>query len=352
MVFVGPGSGATTSAEVFDWPHKPANPAVTIPDYPLPVERTAADQVAGKATFCGGQGGGRECHVLDPDSLQWEYFPPMSYERNYPAEVVLPGGKWMVFGGGASESEIFDPAAWSWSMGPDIPDVFTDGFCAALVNDDTVFLFGGWSGEGHVLHLSSGTWEKVTDVPDGVNRYHHKCTGMSNERVVVVGGEHDGHYKSTVQVFHYNTKTWQDGPDLPIEGGIKGFGLVSSGEDLVVFGGVDGSYVPSNKIYYLSNIESSWELMSYNLRSARIHFSTFGIDASAIGGSSSPTTSPYTTRTTPSWSTQSSTTQKTTTENSDCPGGSLDVCISLCPVEPVEFYQKCVDQCLAACNYD
>jgi len=33
-----------------------------------------------------------------------------------------------------------------------------------------------------------------------------------------------------------------------------------------------------------------------------------------------------------------------------CPGGSLDVCISLCPNEPAEIYQKCVQQCIADCS--
>merc|ERR1739838_235057 len=35
---------------------------------------------------------------------------------------------------------------------------------------------------------------------------------------------------------------------------------------------------------------------------------------------------------------------------STCPGGSLDVCISLCPNEPAEIYQKCVQQCIADCT--
>jgi len=42
----------------------------------------------------------------------------------------------------------------------------------------------------------------------------------------------------------------------------------------------------------------------------------------------------------------------TTTTNGgggSCPGGSLDVCISLCPQEPAEIYQKCVQQCIADC---
>ena len=36
--------------------------------------------------------------------------------------------------------------------------------------------------------------------------------------------------------------------------------------------------------------------------------------------------------------------------NSNCPGGSLDVCISLCPEDPSDLFQNCVNQCMADCQ--
>ena len=40
-----------------------------------------------------------------------------------------------------------------------------------------------------------------------------------------------------------------------------------------------------------------------------------------------------------------------TTENQNsCPGGSLDVCISLCPNQPADLFQQCVQHCMADCS--
>jgi len=40
----------------------------------------------------------------------------------------------------------------------------------------------------------------------------------------------------------------------------------------------------------------------------------------------------------------------TTTINSNCPGGSLEVCISLCPEDPSDLFQNCVNQCMEDCQ--
>jgi len=34
----------------------------------------------------------------------------------------------------------------------------------------------------------------------------------------------------------------------------------------------------------------------------------------------------------------------------DCPGGSLDTCISLCPQQPVDIFNGCVQECVATCS--
>jgi len=39
----------------------------------------------------------------------------------------------------------------------------------------------------------------------------------------------------------------------------------------------------------------------------------------------------------------------TTQGNNNCPGGSLQVCISMCPSDPAELFQDCVNQCTIDC---
>ena len=67
-----------------------------------------------------------------------------------------------------------------------------------------------------------------------------------------------------------------------------------------------------------------------------------------------PTTNGHKTSTSTSASTtagqEPATTTTTQPDPGDCPGGSLEVCISLCPTDPPEFFQKCVEQCMAECR--
>jgi len=66
-----------------------------------------------------------------------------------------------------------------------------------------------------------------------------------------------------------------------------------------------------------------------------------------------PTTNEHQTSTSTSTTAEqepATTTSTTQPDPGDCPGGSLEVCLSLCPTDPPEFYQKCVEQCVAGCS--
>jgi len=79
--------------------------------------------------------------------------------------------------------------------------------------------------------------------------------------------------------------------------------------------------------------------------------STFPGDAPTNKPPAPPTTT--TSGPNPTTTTTSGPNPTTTTTNgggNTCPGGSLDVCISLCPEDPADMYQKCVQQCIADCT--
>jgi len=62
---------------------------------------------------------------------------------------------------------------------------------------------------------------------------------------------------------------------------------------------------------------------------------------------------PTTTTEAPTKPTDPPTTQgpaTTTTADHSCPGGSLANCIKLCPSEPADIYQNCVNECIKLCN--
>jgi len=89
----------------------------------------------------------------------------------------------------------------------------------------------------------------------------------------------------------------------------------------------------------------------YNLKIGPLG-STFPGDA-PTNNPAPPTTNKPNPPTTTKTTTTNGPNPPTTTTNGGggtCPGGSLDVCISLCPEQPVEIYQKCVQQCIADCT--
>ena len=58
------------------------------------------------------------------------------------------------------------------------------------------------------------------------------------------------------------------------------------------------------------------------------------------------TSKPTTTQPGPTTTTQGS----TTTADHTCPGGSLADCINLCPPNPPNVYQDCVNECINLCS--
>jgi len=73
---------------------------------------------------------------------------------------------------------------------------------------------------------------------------------------------------------------------------------------------------------------------------ATVHFSKIRIGphgSTFPGGESMPTTTRK-----PATTTQGS--------GGNCPGGSLDTCISLCPTQPSDLFQDCVNQCMEDCS--
>merc|ERR1711983_111697 len=55
----------------------------------------------------------------------------------------------------------------------------------------------------------------------------------------------------------------------------------------------------------------------------------------------------------PTTTTEKPTPAPTTTDGGSggqCPGGHLDVCISLCPTQPADLFQNCVNQCMEDCS--
>ena len=128
---------------------------------------------------------------------------------------------------------------------------------AAFVNDDYLYLFGGnnslgqhdfepenFVSDGWRLHLPSMTWESIAPYP--ANRQTMQTVTLGGQGVAVGGFGHDGEAAVThpqAFAFDFASGEWSERGGLPR--GRTQFGLVSHGERLWIFGGLN--YDPSRE---------------------------------------------------------------------------------------------------------
>jgi len=88
-----------------------------------------------------------------------------------------------------------------------------------------------------------------------------------------------------------------------------------------------------------------------NIDGSSVKFSNFKL----LDDAPKTTTTTSTTTTTKKTTTTTKTTTKpppttTTAGDHSCPGGSLADCINLCPNDPSDMYQNCVNECISLCS--
>jgi len=83
--------------------------------------------------------------------------------------------------------------------------------------------------------------------------------------------------------------------------------------------------------------------------SQSVSFSNFKL---LDGDHGTPTTTTSTTKAPPTTSRTTQPSGPTTTSQADhsCPGGNLSGCLALCPDDPPDMFQDCVQECMALCN--
>jgi len=83
-----------------------------------------------------------------------------------------------------------------------------------------------------------------------------------------------------------------------------------------------------------------------NIDGSSVTFSNFKL----LDEGATPTTTTQKPTNPPTDPTTKTTAKTTTTADHKCPGGSLADCIKLCPNQPADMYQDCVNECISLCN--
>jgi len=174
-------------------------------------------------------------------------------DSHHAAEVW--NGKLYLFGGvgpAAGRTQIYDPAADRWTLGPDLP--FAAGSSASAVIDDKIFVAGGIVGNrettGRMVMLDPATdrWSERAPMPLPRN---HAASATDGHRLYVFGGRGPGSGEANVvangfadvQIYDPATDSWTTSadsssgiPPLPQARGGMGKAVYVDGEFYVLGG--------------------------------------------------------------------------------------------------------------------
>lgn len=156
-----------------------------------------------------------------------------------------------------------DPETGSWTPLAPMPEP-RSSFDACVIGD-RLFVVGGWNMRGDqetvwsktafsidLDDASAAAWKELPEPP--FQRRAVAVGHLANRLYVIGGMEMDGEPSRKVNVFDLDSQAWSDGPELPENGRMEGFGSACTtvGDQLVVstYGG---------SVYRLGADGKSWE---------------------------------------------------------------------------------------------
>jgi hypothetical protein len=204
-------------------------------------------------------------HVYDPAADTWSKKAGLPLRMNH-IQAVAVGGRIYVVGGLTSWPDgdvdtvyIYDPSNNSWSQGAAMPTGRGRGAGATVVHGGKIYYAGGLH-DGLVVPWfdvydpAAEAWSSLPDMPRPREHFHG---GVVDGRLWATGGRM-GPINSTISetdAFDFSTGQWQTGfAPIPTERG--GFGVGTTSDELIVFGGEGGGIHPEVEAYDPAN--DSW----------------------------------------------------------------------------------------------
>jgi hypothetical protein len=258
-----PSGAPTSSVQLFDPATKTFSKAAS-----LGVARsghTATLLSSGKVIAAGGSGGGfGTAEIYDPAADAWTTTGAMNFPRTDHAAVLMSDGRVLVTGGGAATiigygpqgsrpakapAEIYDPATDSWSTAAppeyDRPVKPT----ATLLTNGRVLVVGGQYMDGsgdeslersEIYDPRSNSWAAATPESRAGAREFHAAATLANGDVLIAGGERDWSSVGFSSMYHPDSNSWTQLPNMHENRCAPGSALLPSGMVLLVGGGCAG----------------------------------------------------------------------------------------------------------------
>ena len=162
-------------------------------------------------------------------------------------------GKIYLFGGAGNSDEVYNPTTNSWSSIAALPAALPAlSFKSAVADGTTIYVIGGTtnnqangaSNAVYAYNTQNNTWSAaLASMPTAV---FGATAGLVDGMIVVAGGVNSSDVDvATTQIYDPTSNTWTTGPSMTTAEGLSGQGMVSSGSQLFVAGGLTDGATPS-----------------------------------------------------------------------------------------------------------
>ena len=227
---------------------------------------------------CGGQTSSsyyNQCYVYIPANDTWINTKNMVSSRAFAAGVMISDTEWWVTGGRTtsilSTTELLNNTG-DFNTYTALP-TSRSGHSAVKINNTHVAILGHYaSNRNQYIHdRIAGSW---TNYPSLVNRAGAQgglVIYPNLTQVLVIAG---GNGLNSSEIFSLERKTWQPGPDLPVDMVYNGQS-VQYRDSFLIVGGRNSSY--SKSIIRFDAIKEDWVILEQELATARDQFAAFTI---------------------------------------------------------------------------
>lgn len=220
MVFVA--SPSSTSSKALAPPADSRVWTRTVLATLAPLHATATLLPDGRVLVCGGDGGAIAigAQLFDPVSNTWRLTGFLNGERARHAAVLLDDGRVLVAGGYKNhglrnDTEIWSPATGEWSPGPTLSIPRSHVEMVRLTDGSFLVATGTTSppeeaNTCEILDPSATGFRSTGSLR--FDRFNASLTLLADGRVLVVGGQAEGGYHQSCEVYDPVTEAWTFGP--------------------------------------------------------------------------------------------------------------------------------------------